>query len=85
MVRPAAPTSQAAETNLRSSPSLRRHTTPRMRRLVPVNRRGYGGRHAAGFRISSVSGLSRKLLHALNRIGQFEMATIWGISARSVM
>jgi hypothetical protein len=34
------------------------------------------GRHAAGFRISRLSGLSRKLLHALNRIGQFEMATI---------
>jgi hypothetical protein len=43
------------------------------------------GCHATGLRISSVSGLSRKLLHALNRIGQFEIATIWGISARSVM
>src|SRR6516165_4615876 len=36
-------------------------------------------------KISSVSGLRRKLLQALNRIGQLEMATICGISARSVM
>ena len=36
-------------------------------------------------RISTVSGLSRKLLQALNRIGQFEMATICGISASMVM
>ncbi len=33
------------------------------------------------FNISSVSGLSLKLLHGLNRIGQFEIATICGISA----
>ena len=36
-------------------------------------------------RISTVSGLSRKLLQALNRIGQFEMATICGSSASMVM
>jgi hypothetical protein len=33
------------------------------------------------FKISTVSGLSLKLLHGLNRIGQFEIATICGISA----
>jgi hypothetical protein len=43
---------------------------------------GYGGCY---LKISSVSGLSRKLLQELNRIGQFEMATICGISAVSVM
>ena len=34
------------------------------------------------FSNSTVSGLSLKLLQALNRTGQFEMATICGISAR---
>jgi hypothetical protein len=34
-------------------------------------------------KISSVSGFKRKLLQALKRIGQFEMATICGISARN--
>jgi hypothetical protein len=29
--------------------------------------------------------LSRKLLQALNRIGQFEIATICGINARMIM
>jgi hypothetical protein len=42
----------------------------------------HGGRY---LKISSVSGLRRKLLQELNRIGQLEMATIWGISAVSVM
>ena len=37
------------------------------------------------FRISSVSGLSRKLLQELNKTGQFERATICGISARMTM
>jgi hypothetical protein len=41
--------------------------------------------HAPAFRISSVSDLRQKLLQELNRIGQFEIATICGISARSVM
>src|SRR5258708_6330901 len=36
-------------------------------------------------KISKVSGLRRKLLHALKRTGQFEMATICGISARRMM
>jgi hypothetical protein len=36
-------------------------------------------------RISTVSGFSRKLLQGLNRIGQFEMATICGIKARITM
>jgi hypothetical protein len=36
-------------------------------------------------KISSVRGLSRKLLQELNRIGQLEMATICGISAARVM
>jgi hypothetical protein len=35
--------------------------------------------------ISRLSGLRRKLLHALKRTGQFEMATICGISARRTM
>lgn len=34
------------------------------------------------FKISNVSGLRRKLLQALNRMGQFEIATICGINAR---
>ena len=37
--------------------------------------------HPRYFKISSVSGLSRKLLQALNSTGQFEMATICGMSA----
>ena len=36
-------------------------------------------------KISTVSGLRRKLLQALNRIGQLEMATICGISARRII
>ena len=36
-------------------------------------------------KISTVSGLRRKLLQALNRIGQLEMATICGIRARRII
>jgi hypothetical protein len=41
--------------------------------------------HPRYFKISSVSGLSRKLLQALNSTGQFEMATICGMSACMIM
>jgi hypothetical protein len=48
-------------------------------------RRRLDGVHPRYFKISSVSGLSRKLLQALNSTGQFEMATICGMSACMIM
>ena len=65
--------------DLRSGRGAVRRRLARTRPLHAIRREAT---HAPRyFKISSVSGLSLKLLQALNRIGQFEIATICGISA----